>query len=96
MANGPITEEARKYLTQKGVVILPDVFANSGGVIVSYLEWVQGRQGFWWTKNEVMEKLERLMKQSFSDIWVHSIEKKIDLKTSAFEIAIKRLMVNVI
>ena len=93
MANGPITEEAREYLTHKNVIILPDVLANAGGVIVSYLEWVQGKQGYWWTKEEVLNKLEVLMQTAFSDVWTRSQEEKIDLKSSAFEVALQRLAV---
>lgn len=93
MANGPVTEEAREYLTHKKIVILPDVLANSGGVIVSYLEWVQGKQGYWWTKEEVLSKLEILMQAAFSDVWTRSQEEQIDLKSSAFEVALQRLAV---
>lgn len=91
MANGPITEEAREYLTHKGVYILPDVLANAGGVIVSYLEWVQGKQGYWWSKKEVIARLEEIMKSAFSDVWTRSAEKDIDLKSAAFEVALQRL-----
>lgn len=93
MANGPITEEAREYLTHNNVIILPDVLANAGGVIVSYLEWVQGKQGYWWSKEEVLKKLELLMQTAFSDVWTRSQEKKIDLKSAAFEVALQRLAV---
>ena len=92
MANGPITEKAREYLSSKGVVIIPDVLANAGGVAVSYLEWVQGKQGYWWSKDEVFKKLENIMKIAFSAVWERSKSKKIDLKSSAFEIAIERLI----
>lgn len=93
MANGPITEEAREYLTHKNILILPDVLANSGGVIVSYLEWVQGKQGYWWSKEEVLKKLELLMQTAFSDVWTRSQEEHIDMKSSAFEVALQRLAV---
>lgn len=91
MANGPTTEAARKYLIDKGVVILPDVLANAGGVIVSYLEWVQGKQGLWWLQSDVMDKLNTIMEKSFDDIWSHSKKNSVDLKTAAFEVAIQRL-----
>jgi len=93
MANGPITEEAREYLVHNNVLILPDVLANAGGVIVSYLEWVQGKQGYWWTKEEVLKKLEALMKTAFADVWTRSQEAQIDLKSAAFEVALQRLAV---
>lgn len=92
MANGPITEKARQYLTEKGVIIIPDVLANAGGVIVSYLEWVQGKQGLWWAEEDVMDKLKTIMSSSFKRIWDHAKEKSLDLKTAAFEVAIERIL----
>jgi len=91
MANGPITEEAYEYLSKQGVVIIPDVLANSGGVTVSYLEWVQGRQGYWWSEEEVNKKLEEMIVRAFRAIWDRSVEKKIPLKQAAFEVAIERI-----
>ena len=91
MANGPITEEAYEYLSKKGVVIIPDVLANSGGVTVSYLEWVQGRQGYWWSEEEVNKKLEVMIVKAFEAIWNKSVEKKMPLKQAAFEVAIERI-----
>lgn len=95
MANGPITEEARNYLTDKGVVIVPDVLANAGGVIVSYFEWVQGKQGYWWSYNEVMDKLEQHMKTAFKSVWSKHKETNHDLKSSAFELALERMAENI-
>ena len=92
MANGPITEEAYEYLTKKGVIIVPDVLANAGGVSVSYLEWVQGKQGYWWTESEVNGKLEQIMEKAFHEIWQKSLTKKISLKKAAFEVAIERIV----
>lgn len=92
MANGPLTEEAYEYLNTQKVVIVPDVLANAGGVSVSYLEWVQGKQGYWWTEEEVNTKLEGIMIKSFDEIWDKSVKKKISLKQSAFEVAIERIM----
>jgi glutamate dehydrogenase/leucine dehydrogenase len=92
MANGPITEEAYEYLSQKGVVIVPDVLANAGGVTVSYLEWVQGKQGYWWTESEINAKLEAIMEKSFHEIWQRSLEERIPLKQAAFEVAIQRIV----
>ena len=92
MANGPITETARQYLSSKDIVIIPDVLANAGGVIVSYLEWVQGRQGIWWSQKDVMDRLTDIMSTSFADIWNHSKKESLDLKTAAFEVAIQRLI----
>lgn len=92
MANGPITEEAYEYLSQKGVIIVPDVLANGGGVSVSYLEWVQGKQGYWWTESEVNAKLEAIMEKAFHEIWQRSEEEQIPLKQAAFEVAIQRIV----
>lgn len=92
MANGPLTEEAFEYLTEKNVVIVPDVLANSGGVSVSYLEWVQGKQGYWWSEEEVNEKLEVIMIKAFSAIWDKSVAKKTSLKQAAFEVAVERIV----
>jgi glutamate dehydrogenase/leucine dehydrogenase len=91
MANGPLTQEAYEYLAKKGKVIVPDVFANSGGVIVSYLEWVQGKAGFWWSEKEVNDKLKVMMERAFEAIWKKSVEKKMPLKQAAFEVALERI-----
>ncbi len=74
MANGPITEEAYEYLTEKGIIIVPDVLANAGGVTVSYLEWVQGKQGYTWSEQEVNEKLEEMMMRAFEKVWDKVVE----------------------
>jgi glutamate dehydrogenase len=92
MANGPVTEEAYEYLSKKGVVIVPDVLANSGGVTVSYLEWVQNKAGYYWSEEEVNSKLEVMMKKAFEAIWKKSTEKKIPLKQAAFEVALERIV----
>src|SRR3989344_1025224 len=93
MANGPITEEAYEYLTKKGVIIIPDVLANSGGVTVSYLEWYQNMRNERWSENEVNEKLKIMMEKAFSAIWEKaSGHKRLDLKRAAFEVAIERIV----
>jgi glutamate dehydrogenase/leucine dehydrogenase len=92
MANGPVTEEAYEYLSKKGVVIVPDVLANSGGVTVSYLEWVQNKAGYYWSEEEVNSKLELMMKKAFEVIWEKASKKKIPLKQAAFEVALERIV----
>ncbi len=92
MANGPITEEAYEYLVEKGTIIVPDVLANSGGVTVSYLEWVQGKQGYTWSEQEVNKKLEEMMEKAFDAVWSRSVAKKIPPKQAAFEVAIERIV----
>lgn len=91
MANGPLTEEAYEYLAKKGKIIVPDVLSNSGGVTVSYLEWVQGKAGYFWSEKEVNDKLKVMMNKAFEAIWKKSVEKKIPLKQAAFEVAIERI-----
>jgi glutamate dehydrogenase len=91
MANGPLTQEAYEYLAKKGKIIVPDVLANSGGVTVSYLEWVQNKAGYYWTEKEVNDKLKVMMERAFEAIWKKSVEKKIPLKQAAFEVALERI-----
>ena len=91
MANGPLTADAYEYLAKKGKIIVPDVLANSGGVTVSYLEWVQGKAGYYWSEKEVNDKLKVMMEKAFEAIWKKSVEKKMPLKQAAFEVAIERI-----
>ncbi len=92
MANGPITEEAYEYLVSQGVIIVPDVLANAGGVIVSYLEWYQGIKNERWTEQDVNDRLHRIMNEAFDRIWDQSIARKIPLKEAAFEVGIERIV----
>ncbi len=92
MANGPITEAAYEYLTKKGIIIIPDVLANAGGVIVSYLEWLQNKKGEQWTEEQVNHKLEEIITKSFREIWEKTLSKKIPMKQAAFETALERIV----
>lgn len=92
MANGPLTEEAQSHLVKKGVQIIPDVFANSGGVTVSYLEWKQNMENQKWTEEDVNAKLYELMTAAFESIWNTSEKTKSSLKNAAFEVAIERML----
>ena len=92
MANGPVTDEAYEYLNKKGVIIVPDVLANSGGVTVSYFEWVQGKEQQRWTEKKVNQKLEKTITDAFISIWNRSQFDKISLKQSAFVVAIERVL----
>jgi len=91
MANGPITDAAYEYLTKRGVIIVPDVLANSGGATVSYLEWLQNVNNESWSENQVNKKLESILERSFEEIWKVSVDKKIPLRQAAFEVAIMRI-----
>ncbi len=92
MANGPVTEEAYEYLTKKGKIIIPDVLANSGGVIVSYLEWLQNLKGETWTEAKVNKELGIIIGKAFNAIWQKARLRNIPLKQAAFEVAIERIV----
>lgn len=90
-ANGPTTIEADKILNDKGIIVVPDIFANAGGVTVSYFEWVQNLQRYSWTFEEVQQKQEVLMVKAFEDIWKLKEDKNVELRTAAYMISIKRV-----
>lgn len=92
MANGPINEPAYKYLTSQGILILPDIIANAGGVIVSYLEWLQNRAGEHWTEHKVNKELERYMVKAVDDLCIAAASLKLPFKEAAAVVALKRLI----
>jgi glutamate dehydrogenase (NAD(P)+) len=90
-ANGPTTPDAHRYLHDKGVFVIPDILANAGGVTTSYFEWVQDRYGYFWTEDEVNQRLEDKMVEAFKDVLQTSIKYKTDLRTAAYIVAISRV-----
>ncbi len=90
-ANGPVTKKADKILEEKNIYVIPDILANSGGVVVSYFEWVQGIQSFFWNVDEVNEKLKGIMLRAFTDVWTISKHENIALRDAAFILAIKKI-----
>jgi glutamate dehydrogenase (NAD(P)+) len=90
-ANGPVTPDADDILADKGIFVVPDVLANSGGVIVSYFEWVQGLQQFFWTEDEVNHNLERIMLRSFGQVLQTAEEKRTTMRTAALIRAVERV-----
>jgi glutamate dehydrogenase (NAD(P)+) len=90
-ANGPLTPEADRILSDKGIVVVPDILANSGGVVVSYFEWVQDLQNFFWEENEVNNRLTRIMRSSYAAVETMAKAHKTDLRTAALVIGVKRV-----
>ncbi len=90
-ANAPTTPQADKILNEKGVFIVPDILANAGGVTVSYFEWVQGLQSYFWTEREVNLKLRDIMGKAFENVWRTSRERKVSMRMAAYILAVSRV-----
>lgn len=91
-ANGPVASEADPVLAEKGILIVPDILANAGGVVVSYFEWVQNIQSVSWTEDEVNKKLREIMDAAFASVWDLAQEKHTTLRMGAYLIALKRVV----
>jgi Glutamate dehydrogenase/leucine dehydrogenase len=91
-ANGPTTPEADDILTSKGVIIVPDVLANAGGVTVSYFEWVQDFSSFYWTETEINHRLEAMMRAAYASTSAVAKEHNVSLRTAAFIVACTRIL----
>lgn len=91
-ANGPTTPESDDILHDRGILVVPDVVANAGGVTVSYFEWVQDFSSFFWTEDEINQRLTRIMREAFSTVWQLSQEKKVSLRTAAFIVGCSRVL----
>jgi glutamate dehydrogenase (NADP+) len=91
VANGPVSLDADEILKQNGVLVVPDILANAGGVTVSYFEWVQNRSGYYWPLEEVHEKLLRKMKTAFNAVYQLMNDKQIDMRTAAYVAALGRI-----
>lgn len=90
-ANGPITPEASSYLYEKGILTAPDILANGGGVIVSYFEWVQGIAHYFWSEDEVNQKMKFIITRAFDKVWDMHLEKKTSMRQAAMGQAVRRL-----
>ena len=90
-ANGPTTPEAHRHLHERGVFVVPDILANSAGVTASYFEWVQDRYGYFWTEEEVNERLEAKMCEAFGAVLRTALDFNVDMRTAAYIVAIKRV-----
>ena len=90
-ANGPLTPEADAILEENGVVILPDILANAGGVVVSYFEWVQGLQQYFWSEQEVNSRLDEIITRAFKETWQLHEEQDLPMRLAAYGLAVQRV-----
>lgn len=91
MANGPITPGGDQVLNHNGVIVIPDILANAGGVTVSYFEWVQNKAGYYWTLPDVHARLKQAIEPEARRVWDMKLEKEIDMRTAAYVHALDRI-----
>lgn len=92
LANAPTTKEADKIFFEKNILLIPDVLANAGGVVVSYFEWSQNLNSDYWEEDMVLERLKKIMITAFNDVYLHCDENRFRMRTSAYKLAIKRIL----
>ncbi|SDQ53917.1 Glu/Leu/Phe/Val family dehydrogenase [Virgibacillus salinus] len=90
-ANGPTTLDATRILSERGILLVPDVLASAGGVTVSYFEWVQNNQGYYWEEEEIQEKLKKIMVKAFNNIYNTAETRRVDMRLAAYMVGVRKM-----